>query len=357
MPDITLTASTSSPRFDEPLTLTWNAPGAQTCTASGGATGDGWAGTKSPSGSIQVTNEAGGYITYTLNCAAGELVSHRTIALDWLFIGASMSLSGPTYPLFIGTPFDLRWSTNVSPCVAADGIPGDGWAGAKEASGGGALQTLIATHLGVTTYSLTCGHGARVASVQVSVNVVPPGVTLFADATTIRIGSFVNMHWVGSGESFSCVRTGGGPSNHWPATQERSSGSAIVSETVAGTYVYTITCSAGGQSASSNVSITWTNAPPAISLTRVAATQEIYSQGTFLNTGPPNLHWTSNVSGCFLSSLGPEGLGNKGVELKGQYPGGDASAVEYGCRPTCISFSAALSRRPRRSSGSHRIRQ
>lgn len=76
---VSLSADTTSPTTFQTLTLSWNVAGAQSCTATGGASGDGWAGAKSPTGTATINNYSGGAVPYTLSCAAGDLTGrfHR----------------------------------------------------------------------------------------------------------------------------------------------------------------------------------------------------------------------------------------------------------------------------------------
>ena len=211
----------------------------------------------------------------------------------------------------------------MNPCSASGGLPGDGWAGAKSQPG---QQTLHATRLGATTYSISCGTGVRVATTQVTVQVLAPSVSMSADATRIRTGTGFNLSWHSDSDGF-CNGSGGVPS--WPLNtqQVQSNDNAQSLSSVAGTFTYTMTCSGGGLSASSSVTVEIVDEPAAASLTAVAPTQEIFDQGHVPGNLPPTLLWTSNQAFCNLSSLGP--VGNTGVELHGQYPAGTATAVEF----------------------------
>jgi len=49
---VTLTVAQSTANTGQTVSLTWSAPGAQTCTAGGGVNGDGWAGSQSTNGTV-----------------------------------------------------------------------------------------------------------------------------------------------------------------------------------------------------------------------------------------------------------------------------------------------------------------
>jgi hypothetical protein len=340
---VTLTASNTSPNTFQSLTLSWNVAGAQSCTASGGVSGDGWAGAKSANGSATITNYTGGQVTYSLTCSNGNLIGTSTVNVSWFLVVTYVSLLGPPTPVMLGGAVYLSWSPNVSPCVASGGANGDGWAGPKSAPG---QQNVPALQLGSTTYTLTCGTGAQTATEQVTVTVVPLSVTLTANATQLRIGSQVTLHWAGPGTGDACSTSGGGAGDQWGGqTNQNSEQSEFITETRPGSYTYTITCNGGGQTVSSSAKVVFTNAAPSVSLTAVSPTQGVYpATGTVTPT--TDLLWSSNISGCSLGVIGPES--NTLVTLQGNYPTGTAADVErmagsYTYVLDCFGYQASAS--------------
>lgn len=314
---ITLTTDTTSAPMGQPITLSWNVPGAQSCTANGGSTNDGWSGTYSGTGSIKVTSFTAGYAVYSLTCSIGNLQGHGSAQVLWKFIPAVTGLTGPAAPVMAGGTVPLTWSANVAPCVASGGVNGDGWAGAKGTSGS---QSTTASQVGTLQYTLTCGTGARASATTVSVYVVPPYVSLTSSASLIRVGENVTLQWNGGGATGGqCVPSGGTPNDGW------SAGATTVTETTAGTYTYTLTCHGGGQTASANTTVTFVSDSPAISITAVSPQQQVYGASAPTTGEAPDLLWSSNVGGCNLTATGP--TGPRGVLLEGQYPGGSASDV------------------------------
>jgi len=321
---MTLTADQTSPTTLGTLTLSWSVAGAQSCTASGGAAGDGWAGARPASGSAKLVNYSGGQVTYTLSCSAGDLTGHASVSVDWIYVPPSVSLNGPLGPVLIGGAVSLAWSANVSPCVASGGISGDGWSGAKPNPG---QQTVTGSRLGTLTYTLTCGSGPQSASAQASVTVVPLSVTMTADSTQIRTGSYATLLWRAPGSGDNCSGSGGAPGDNWAQQIALgSSGSAFVTETAAGSYTYTINCTGGGQSASSNVTIVFTNAAAAITISAVSPTQQVYPDQPGISP-TTDLLWNSNLTPCVLAALGP--VGNTSVTLQGRYPSGTAADAQF----------------------------
>ena len=71
VPAVTLSASAGTPTTGQPVTLSWVATNATACAGIGGAPGDGWAGTKSTTGSTTLTEPAAGAVTYTISCLGG----------------------------------------------------------------------------------------------------------------------------------------------------------------------------------------------------------------------------------------------------------------------------------------------
>ncbi len=320
---ITLTASASGASTGDLVTLSWNAVGAQSCTAWGGAPGDGWAGAQLASGSVQVTNQAGGIVNYSLNCAIGSQIGAGSVSVNWNYIQPVTLLSGGSAaPLQLGSTTEVSWLANVSPCTASGGMPGDGWAGSQPTSGSFAITV---TQSGVTAYTLTCGTGGRTVTNSAYVDgVVPsPKIWLTSNVGSIIANSTFELSWFANGSGSPCVPTGGSSTDGWAANSAGidTSGSRFLQESVPGTYTFTLTCSFGGQTTSSSQTVVVTTDAPTISLAPAATQQQI-------NAGPqPNLYWTTNVGDCFVSYKTNSGL-NTGGSLLGEPATGVVSDVE-----------------------------
>jgi hypothetical protein len=165
---MSLTADTSFLRTDQQVTLTWNVPGALSCTANGGQTGDGWAGSRPTSGSVQVSSTVGGHVEYALSCKTGDHLGNASVVVDWIYVQPVAWVGVDSDSVNLGDSIELNWYSNVGPCTASGGVRGDGWAGAKEGSG---VQTVAATKAGTMTFTLTCGTYEQVASYKTSVTV------------------------------------------------------------------------------------------------------------------------------------------------------------------------------------------
>jgi hypothetical protein len=320
---ITLTSdqTASSVFTGDPLTLSWTAPGAQSCTASGGVSGDGWSGSQAASGSLQLTEQAGGSISYTLSCTGAGLVGSATVVDYWQFVPAYVAFTGTQLQVAAGSTIQLQWAANTKPCTASGGIAGDGWVGSKASFGS---QNLVVSTLGTIVYTLTCGSGGRVGSAQYTVTAISPSISsILPDGNQLRVGQPVNLSWSDGG---LCTASGGGTGDGWAGSSFGTGGGQTVTEAIAGTYTYTVTCSGGGQSASSSVSLTFTNAVPAVALTSNPTQAEIYTDTGA--GGIANLNWTSNVRPCAISYTGPGNVHGQVNNLTGSFPSGSAMDSE-----------------------------
>lgn len=297
---IALTASATAAATGTFITLSWTVAGATSCTASGGSPGDGWAGVQAASGSLQVTDLIGGNLIYVLNCLVGSQLASGNATVSWDYIAPFLVFTGGAAgPLTLGATAAFNWQSNVEPCVASGGASGDGWAGAQPSPGS---FSLTVAQTGLIKYTLTCGSGARTATGTVGIDGVEPNINLVSAETTITAGSRVDLNWFGYGSGAPCVASGGSANDSWVTNNSgmTQNGSDSVIESVAGTYTFTITCTGGGQSASSSKTVVVNSNPPAISLTAASPTKQIYQPfGT--NPATLDLLWTANVQNCFIN--------------------------------------------------------
>jgi hypothetical protein len=318
---IALTASTTAAATGSLITLSWNVAGAASCTASGGSSGDGWAGTRAASGSLQVTDVSGGLVIYALNCLVGSQLASGNVTVSWDYIAPYLVFTGGSAaPVTLGVTAGFNWQSNVEPCVASGGVSGDGWSGAKPSPGS---FTFVVAQTGLVTYTLTCGSGTQTATSTLGVNGVGPAITLVSAETTITAGSRVDLNWFGYGVGAPCVASGGSSNDSWSTNNAgmTQNGSDSVTESDPGTYTFTITCTGGGQTASSSKTVVVNPNPPALSLTPASTTRQIY-QPSGTNPVVFDLVWKTSVDNCFINyttnSGGSKtaflgGLGSSGV--------------------------------------------
>jgi hypothetical protein len=327
---VTLSADQSTPGTGQTLNLTWNAPGAQNCTASGGESGDGWTAAQVASGSYALTEQSAGQVTYSISCTATGRIGSATVTVDWQLVPAFVSLTGSGQTAYAGGMVSLQWVANAQPCTAAGGINGDGWAGTKAKSGSQSMQASV---LGNVTYTLTCGTGTRTATSQYTIAVVAPSADpIVGDANQMLPGQPVTLQFGGGG---SCVASGGAPGDGWAGplgSQTQVAGmlgyATQVTETVAGTYTYTVTCSGVGATANlsntSSTTLTFAGSQPTASLSAGPSPVEIYTDPG-ATTSVLNFAWTSNVRPCNITYVGPGNQAGTVLSLDIAAPVGTAS--------------------------------
>lgn len=324
---MTLMASGAYANTGDPVTLSWSAQGATSCVAWGGTPGDGWAGAQPASGSIQVTNQTGGAIAYSLYCAIGDQVAEGNTTVNWNYIAPYVTLSPTTIgPMAPGATTAFNWEANLGPCVATGGTPGDGWAGPQPTSG---AISLTVTQLGITQYILTCGSGQRTATSVELVDGAIPKITLAANVTEIGVGQEIDLLLFSSAGfgigPYPCSTSGGSSTDGW-ASATATAGSTSVKESVAGTYTYTEACTGTGWSTSSSATVFVNGSPPPISISAIAPQQQIFP-ATGATSTVFNLLWNADLNGCIVSFTSNSGV-SQSVAIYGGNPSGGIMDAE-----------------------------
>jgi lysyl endopeptidase len=291
---MSLTSSLTSVEIGTAVLLSWNAPGANACMASGGVSGDRWSGSLAGSGSLEVTESTPASTRYLVNCMlpAGRTVS-ASVTVAWGPPHPIISLAAPA-TVWAGRPAQLTWSSNEAPCAITGG--------SLAVSGLAAAGVVTATQPspGTVQYQITCGNSATAtASTVAQVLFVTPGVELHANGTDRLLGEQFFLTWQSYADS--CTPSGGAPGDGWTTT-------AFPDPTVpsrfdplvagVGTYTYTLTCFSGPVSVTKSVVVTFEQNAPYVSAT-VDRTS-----GTFTGTNTDyfNVSWNSNLSSCVLES-------------------------------------------------------
>lgn len=295
------TGGASDPLAGSTTTLFWNSRRVQSCTASGGVTGDGWAGARPASGSAQVINFDGGDVEYVLVCTDGNRSATARQTVHWQLQTPTAILSSPGSSAY-GTPFQLHWTSNVRPCVASGGLAGDGWTGTLSNFD----VSVVETQTGTVSYTLTCGSGTRTATANASITISAPTAQVTSDVTSIRVGERVRIATSTSGKP--CTASGGASGDGWATSVIPSGPSSYgefdITETTPGTYTYVVSCGSGAHVATAQTTVTFTGGPPSVTLVATPTT----AQATLLNSGSGDdvtLTWASNVRPCTLSAVSP----------------------------------------------------
>jgi hypothetical protein len=325
---LTIAADKTSATTGDSLTLTWSASGATSCNAWGGESGDGWAGTQPASGSLTLGNQRGGTVTYALSCRAAAGLLQGSAAVSWNYNPPVVSLSGLGPSAFVlGTQAQINWTANTGPCTATGGIPGDGWAGTKQTTGS---YPFTLTQLGLTTYTLTCGTGSRTANSTAAIYAVNPRIFVGTDVASIHTGANFSVFWRGNGVGTNvCATSGGSATDNWSLNTApvNMDGSSLVHEDNPGTYTFTLTCTSAGQVTTASATVQVVADPPAISLTAVAPTQQVYSAAVpYIPTY--NIVWTSNLSSCTINYTSNSGGAQALLSISPGNPLGAAALAE-----------------------------
>lgn len=322
------TASQTYPSFGDTLVLSWSAPTANSCTASGGATGDNWnvAGVLPNGGTIAVVESGTTTVTYTyvITCSlANGTTSRAQLAITWL--PPIPHVTRTVSPLYLWTtrPATFEWVSSAGPCALQGGsntslsnLPASGTAQVTESVPGAYL------------YTLTCGTGSRVASGDSQLVFSAPGVSLDVNGTDRIVGSSLVLEM--SSYADTCTPTGGAPNDNWASTQIAYANYYNWSRVadVVGTYTYGVTCRSGPLSASASVKVTVENGAPYATLkaSRTAVT----------NAESFTLSWKTNLDNCD-ALVDPQFDSVSGSGVWGSTPEG--SVEEYPWHPGSYTFS------------------
>jgi hypothetical protein len=225
------------------------------CVPSGGGTDQDWTGSVlAGNGGVWLYEMVAGIYTYTLTCGSGTASAQGSVTVDVENGPPSVSLTASSTSVPFGNPITLTWSSNVDGCIESEPTPNPSnqWS-----LGGGpdGTQVIQEPVVGVHTYVMTCGnvYTFGTAQNQVTVTVEPSTTlaTLSSSAARVTPGESFTLTW-GSTNAFICIGAGAVTDGLWN-TQNGPSGAFTLSEAAAGTYTYTITCSAGNQSGMAQV--------------------------------------------------------------------------------------------------------
>jgi hypothetical protein len=285
---VSLSANSSSLPSGQPDRLTWSAANAKQCTAGGGVTGDGWAGTISAAGTQTVSETVTAIVTYTLVCSyPGGRTSRASTTINWTGPVPQLSFTAPMH-LWTTRPAVLAWSSNVTPCS----ITGGGLS-LSNLPGSGTTTTTQATS-GDVTYRLLCGPPNDNAELPVTVSYVTPDLILEANGTDRKLGQAFALTWLTYADA--CTPSGGAPNDGWATTSFAQNGPQQFSPTVTttGTYTYTLTCSSGPLSVQMSVTVAFENDAPYVTASLSTSTVTLTDSPADYVT----LTYDSNVTTC-----------------------------------------------------------
>jgi hypothetical protein len=162
-----------------------------------------------------------------------------------------------------GGSVQLRFSGSAGAvCTATGGVAGDGWSGVLTAYPAD-YSSVTETTAGVITYGMTCVSGSRSSSAQVTVtwSLAPPTLMFYDQTGGYGLYPGIVNPFVWNSNQASCVATGGATGDGWGGALP-GSGQVNVTESLPGTYLYTLTCGTGSQAISQTLNLTY-SAPTA----------------------------------------------------------------------------------------------
>jgi len=349
-PTVALEASSAKGSFQPgiPFTLSWTSsdPNA-TCTAGGGAAGDGWTGTEPANGTATVTEATAGSYTYSLSCvdAGGTGVGTTSIVVATAVVatpapGVVLLASGS---FEAGVPFTLTWTStgtgNV--CTASGGAPGDGWSGTEPANGS---AKVTETTTGTYGYLLTCVNagGSGVGTATVEVGTVPaPTVSLNLTPnpvapSTATVTNTTTLTW-STVNAKSCTAAGGDGSDGWTGAQPTSGTLSINVPQTVGSYTYILNCvSSANVEGSGSIQLLVTTTPPPT--VNVSVTPSSVAVG-----GSSTISWTTVGATACTASGSWNGTEPLQSPAGGVSTGALATAGVYDYTLTCTNANGSTS--------------
>ncbi len=218
-----------------PVTLTWSATNATSCTATGG-----WTGARSASGTEASGNLAQA-TTFTLACtgAGGNATAQVTINVTHPL--PVVTVTATPVAIAAGASTQIEWSvTNATACTASGG-----WTGARATQGTETSAVLNAN----AAFTLTCTGPGGSANGSSTVRVLHPvSASLFARPSAAEVGDISRLSWL-SENADNCEASGA-----WSGAQP-DTGTQLTTPLPAGLSTFTLVCSNALGSATSTVSI------------------------------------------------------------------------------------------------------
>jgi cellulase/cellobiase CelA1 len=251
-PTVALTVDPSSIALGQAATLSWSTTNATACTATGA-----WTGARPLGGSLSVSPTSAGAWTYGLTCTGPGGTTDRAATLT---VSAAPVVT--VFPAQIQTSSD--WGagycvnatvTNTTPArvvwaadVAVQGTITNVWSATASAAGGTVRFTGVSWNRELApAASAQFGFCAnRAAGGQ------PPTVTIAVNPASITTGQGATLTW-SSVNATACTASGA-----WSGARPAAGAQTVVGST-AGTFIYTLTCSGSGGTATGATTLTVTS--------------------------------------------------------------------------------------------------
>jgi len=273
-PKLSFKASDDTPNPNQPVTLTWEASDADSCTASGS-----WTGALPAAGTQSLNNLTKGSKTYSLSCRGVAGTVRDSVRLSVVAVPVvTFTTSVSSVP--VGKNVTLRWTaTDATACTAS----GD-WSGAKPRSGTESIGPLTKAE---NSFSISCTGSGGEDSASVTVGVVSaPTVNMSVVPAVIKPGESATVSW-SSTDSESCRASLG-----WTGDKP-TAGSESVQVFVKGKRTYSLSCRGPAGIARGSVDL---QVVPSPALTLKAGAAEVAAGRT------TTLRWSStDATACTAS--------------------------------------------------------
>ncbi len=253
-PSLGFNPNTTDLRLGQVLELTWESL-ANSCTAAGGETNDGWSGTQATgNGFVTVTPAALGTYTYKLNCVQGAVSAQASVTVTVENNPAYATLTVSNNVIEIGQTVTVSYKSNIDGCILGQNAVGMQPQGVFEVSRTGGesdgTNTYTGGNVGASQFTFSCNGTNNTGSPVVSAE--PQTVTVDQAVTAVTVsvsapanaltGTAFTVTWQ-TGGATSCSASGGGADgNQWSGNVALPSGQLIVTPTVTGNFTYTLTC-------------------------------------------------------------------------------------------------------------------
>jgi lysyl endopeptidase len=240
----------------------------QPCVASGGVSGDGWAGAQPTSGTFVATTTRIGLTPYTITCGTGSRTATSSVYVYGVEPYITLVSSVPQ--IMAGSSFQLNWFGygTGAPCIPSGGSASDGWANPNAGFDQNGSTNITESAAGTYTYTISCSGGGETATSSQTVVVTPgpPALSLTAASPQQQIGtSTLALLW--STNVSDCLidyTTTSGQSQVVVLYGEGATGAISDYESSPGVVTYTMRC--GANVTSTTIDWVSNSAPPALSV-------------------------------------------------------------------------------------------
>jgi hypothetical protein len=232
------------------------------CAASGGGSGDSWAGRKIQQyEGLYIAEATAGDYTFVLECDNGSQAVKARATVKVIADAPTATLTATPSLQLIGSPVTLSWTSNTESCAATGG-PSSGWTGTLASSG----SITVTENTAVSrSYQIRCGTEPLTAYASTyvtwAVSIPSPAVSLTASPSSATVGADITLTWTAENVS-SCTAAGSQATSGWLGSVTPAGGSKTFRESAGGTYNYTISClGTAGMHANASAVVTL-NTPP-----------------------------------------------------------------------------------------------